>query len=218
MAMNLDLFDAQDLTLPNVQLGSHAVVLRGFALPHVDTLLSEVKGIITQAGFRHMKTPNGYSMSVALTNCGTFGWTSDSHGYRYTRKDPDTHQPWPSLPASFISLAQQAAKTAGFDHFNPDACLINRYDPGTRMGLHQDKNEQCFDAPIVSISLGISATFLFGGLTRACPTERVTLIHGDIVVWGGPDRLRYHGIAPIKSAAHPVVGPHRLNLTFRQAG
>lgn len=165
-----------------------------------------------------MVTPGGLVMSVALTNCGTYGWVSDRRGYRYSKIDPETGKPWPEMPEVFMRLARDAANEAGFRHFSPDACLINRYLPGTRLTLHQDKNELDYTQPIVSVSLGIPATFLWGGDQRNDKTVKVPLVHGDVVVWGGPDRMRYHGILPIKEALHPDVGAVRINFTFRRAG
>ncbi|MVW78771.1 DNA oxidative demethylase AlkB [Bordetella sp. 02P26C-1] len=216
--MNLDLFTPDDLTPANVRLAPQAVVLRGFALPDEGRLLRELAQVWEQAPPRHMVTPGGYRMSAALTNCGTLGWTTDERGYRYTRHDPLTGQPWPALPASFMALAQRAAQAAGFPDFQPDACLINRYLPGARMSLHQDKNERDFRFPIASVSLGIPAIFLFGGMKRSDAVQRVALQHGDVAVWGGADRLRYHGVAPLKDATHPSLGAVRVNLTFRRAG
>ena len=216
--MNLDLFTPDDLTPANVRLAPQAVVLRGFALPDEGRLLRELAQVWEQAPPRHMVTPGGYRMSAALTNCGTLGWTTDERGYRYTRHDPVTGQPWPALPASFMALAQRAAQAAGFPDFQPDACLINRYLPGARMSLHQDKNERDFRFPIVSVSLGIPAIFLFGGMKRSDAVQRVALQHGDVAVWGGEDRLRYHGVASLKDATHPSFGAVRVNLTFRRAG
>lgn len=216
--MNFDLFAGQDIKPTDVQLGPQAIVLRGLALPHIDAIWPELQTIFDVSPLRHMMTPGGFRMSVALTNCGSLGWTTDRRGYRYTRIDPETGQPWPALPPSFLALAHQAALQAGFPEFQPDACLINRYEPGARMGLHQDKNERDFDAPIVSVSLGIPAVFLFGGLERQDRAQRVTLQHGDVAVWGGADRLRYHGVAPLKDATHPLLGAARINLTFRRAG
>ncbi|CAM4028590.1 DNA oxidative demethylase AlkB [Bordetella tumbae] len=216
--MNLDLFAPDAVAPVNVQLGPQAVVLRGLALPYIDALLSELDAIFAAAPLRHMVTPGGFRMSVALTNCGSLGWTTDLRGYRYTQQDPQTGLPWPALPASFLRLAQQAAQTAGFPDFQPDACLINRYLPGARMSLHQDKNERDFSAPIVSVSLGIPATFLFGGEQRSDRAQRVPLQHGDVAVWGGRDRLRYHGVSELKDATHPLLGAMRINLTFRRAG
>lgn len=164
-----------------------------------------------------MYTPGGLRMSVAMTNCGTLGWVTDNRGYRYQTIDPNTGNPWPAMPAAFLALAQDAAKQAGFRNFIPDACLINRYEPGARMTLHQDKNERDFHQPIVSVSLGLPATFLFGGDTRNQRPTRVALEHGDVVVWGGPARLRFHGVLPIKDGEHPTLGRHRINLTFRKA-
>ena len=165
-----------------------------------------------------MITPGGFTMSVALTNCGALGWTTDIGGYRYTEADPMTGKPWPAMPRPLMDLARTAAETAGFPGFEPDACLLNRYAAGARLTLHQDKNEKDFDAPIVSVSLGMTATFLFGGTKRADPARRIALDHGDIVVWGGEDRLRFHGVLPLKGDAHALLGRERLNLTFRKAG
>jgi alkylated DNA repair protein (DNA oxidative demethylase) len=165
-----------------------------------------------------MVTPGGFRMSVAMTNCGSLGWVTDRTGYRYDPVDPDSGEQWPPMPDFFLKLARDAAATAGFTAFAPDGCLINRYEPGARLSLHQDKNESDFGQPIVSVSLGIPAVFLFGGLKRADKPGRVELRHGDVVVWGGPARLRYHGVMPLKEGRHPLVGPHRINLTFRKAG
>lgn len=199
-------------------LGRCAFVLRGFALPYVDALLPAILAVEQDAPFRHMVTPGGFSMSVALTNCGALGWTTDSRGYRYAKIDPDSGRPWPAMPAAFDRLAHEAAQAAGFSDFKPDACLINRYQPGSRLSLHQDKNERDYDAPIVSVSLGMSAVFLFGGHERADKAMKVQLYHGDVVVWGGEDRLRYHGVMPLKDHPHPLLGSQRINFTFRKAG
>ncbi|APC69389.1 DNA oxidative demethylase AlkB [Ralstonia pseudosolanacearum] len=201
-----------------IALGEAAVVLRGFALAEATALLAAIDDIARQAPFRHMVTPGGFEMSVALTNCGALGWTSDRRGYRYAARDPQTGQPWPPLPDCFLRLARDAAAAAGFPGFTPDACLINRYVPGARLSLHQDKDEQDYGAPIVSVSLGMPAMFLWGGHRRTDKTLRVPLFHGDVVVWGGPDRLRYHGVLPLKEAAHPLLGAQRINLTLRRAG
>jgi DNA oxidative demethylase len=199
-------------------LGAGAVVLRGFATADEQVLLAEVEQVITQAPLRYMVTPGGYRMSVAMTNCGALGWVTDRTGYRYDARDPDSGMPWPRMPASFQRLAQRAAAHAGFEGFVPDACLINRYEAGARLTLHQDRNERDFRAPIVSVSLGIPAVFLFGGLKRADKAARVPLEHGDVAVWGGPARLRYHGVNALKPGHHPLVGQRRINLTFRKAG
>ncbi|MCL1618702.1 DNA oxidative demethylase AlkB [Ralstonia pseudosolanacearum] len=201
-----------------IALGEAAVVLCGFALAEATALLAAIDDIARQAPFRHMVTPGGFEMSVALTNCGALGWTTDRRGYRYAARDPQTGQPWPPLPDCFLRLARDAAAAAGFPGFTPDACLINRYVPGARLSLHQDKDEQDYGAPIVSVSLGMPAMFLWGGHRRTDKTLRVPLFHGDVVVWGGPDRLRYHGVLPLKEAAHPLLGAQRINLTLRRAG
>lgn len=200
------------------RMGPSAYILRQFALPYVDELLPAIAHIDAAAPFRNMVTPGGFSMSVALTNCGALGWTTDRRGYRYTGIDPDSQRPWPAMPASFSQLARAAALAAGFEGFEPDACLINRYLPGSRLSLHQDKNERDFNAPIVSVSLGMTATFLFGGHQRTDKPLKVPLYHGDVAVWGGEDRLRYHGVMPLKDAPHAVLGNQRINFTFRKAG
>ncbi len=198
-------------------IGPRAFVLHRYALPVVDELLRAVAAVEKQAPFRNMTTPGGYTMSVALTNCGALGWTTDRDGYRYTSIDPDTGRSWPAMPEVFARLARNAAAAAGFDAFEPDACLLNRYLPGSRMSLHQDKDEADFSAPIVSVSLGMAATFLFGGKRRSDKPVKVPLYHGDVVVWGGEDRLRYHGVMPMKDDPHPVLGSKRINFTFRKA-
>ncbi|PLC54717.1 DNA oxidative demethylase AlkB [Pollutimonas nitritireducens] len=214
--MNLELF--APVTGQPEALGQRAVVLRGFALPFMDELLPAIQDVEQASPFRHMITPGGFTMSVALTNCGTFGWTTDRRGYRYATIDPTTGRPWPAMPAVFARMAREAAAAAGFDNFEPDACLVNRYLPGARLSLHQDKNERDYDAPIVSVSLGMSAVFLFGGHHRADKPVKVVLQHGDITVWGGEDRLRYHGVLPLKDLPHPLLGNQRINFTFRKAG
>ncbi|WP_433771865.1 DNA oxidative demethylase AlkB [Pseudomonas putida] len=216
----LDLFADTELEQQprREQIGEQSFVLRGFALPWLDRLLPALEAVLAAAPFRQMITPGGFTMSVALSSCGTWGWTTDRSGYRYTREDPQTGQPWPSMPEVFFELAQAAARDAGFDGFVPDSCLINRYVPGAKMSLHQDKDEKSYDAPIVSVSLGLPAMFLFGGFVRSDKSQRVPLLHGDIVVWGGVDRLRYHGVLPIKDGQHSILGEQRINFTFRRAG
>ncbi|WP_413791636.1 MULTISPECIES: DNA oxidative demethylase AlkB [unclassified Pseudomonas] len=218
--VTLDLFADQAPTLPGQveQIGPQAFVLRGFALPWLERLLPALESVLQAAPFRQMVTPGGFTMSVALSSCGALGWTTDRSGYRYTAHDPQTGHPWPEMPAVFRELAQAAARQAQFEHFEPDACLINRYVPGARMSLHQDKNERSLTAPIVSMSLGLPAVFQFGGFERSDKSLRIPLFHGDIVVWGGVDRLRYHGVLPLKDGQHPRLGAQRINLTFRTAG
>ena len=200
------------------RLGPGAARLHGFALPEAPALIAEVARLIEQAPFRHRLTPSGHRMSVAMTNCGARGWVSDRAGYRYAPLDPETGRPWPPMPARFFELAHAAAAQAGFAGFLPDACLINRYLPAARMSLHQDRDERDLTAPLVSVSLGLPAVFLWGGLKRKDPTRRIPLVHGDGLVWGGPDRLRYHGVLPLKTGQHLLLGEQRINLTFRQAG
>jgi DNA oxidative demethylase len=213
-----DLFDGlPDLRPSREAIAEGAVLLRGFARPREDELIAALREIVAQAPFRHMLTPGGHQMSVAMTNCGDAGWVTDRSGYRYDTIDPESRKPWPPMPPSFLALAKQAALQAGFDNFATDACLINRYQPGARMSLHQDRDEGDFGAPIVSVSLGLPATFLFGGLKRSDKTQRYRLEHGDIAVWGGPARLAFHGVAPLADGEHALLGRQRINLTFRKA-
>lgn len=199
------------------ELAPGAVVLRGRALPVETAVLAALRGILVQAPFRRMVTPGGFEMSVAMTNCGSAGWITDRTGYRYDLRDPLSGLAWPPMPDVFGQLAADAAGAAGYVGFVPDACLINRYEPGARLSLHQDKNERDFDSPIVSVSLGLPATFQFGGRHRNDRPTRIGLRHGDVVVWGGPSRLAYHGVPALKEGEHPIVGRQRLNLTFRKA-
>ena len=198
-------------------LADGAVLLRGFAYAEADALMAALREIIAAAPLRHMTTPGGYRMSVAMTNCGHAGWVTDRSGYRYDGLDPATQRPWPALPARFLALAGRAAAAAGFAGFVPDSCLINRYEPGARLSLHQDRNERDFGAPIVSVSLGLPAMFLFGGARRADRPRRIRLDGGDVAVWGGPARLAFHGIAPLADGVDPLTGPCRINLTLRKA-
>jgi alkylated DNA repair protein (DNA oxidative demethylase) len=200
-----------------VPLSDGAVLLRGFVAEHSATLVKSLQDVVSVAPFRHMVTRGGYRMSVAMTNCGQVGWISDRTGYRYDPVDPTTGRPWPLMPPAFRAVATSAAAQAGFEGFHPDACLINRYEPGARLTLHQDKDESDFNAPIVSVSLGLPAIFLFGGLTRKDRPQRLRLESGDVAVWGGPARLTYHGVAPLPAGEHPLTGPFRINLTFRKA-
>jgi alkylated DNA repair protein (DNA oxidative demethylase) len=216
--MTLNLFaDPEQGRTWREELCLGAVILRRFAAPDETAIFAALHGITVKAPFRHMVTPGGFLMSVAMTNCGSYGWVTDRTGYRYDAADPESGKPWPRMPGVFLQLAQDAAASAGFRGFEPDACLINRYDPGARLSLHQDKNERDLGAPIVSVSLGIPAVFLFGGSQRQDKPMRVQLMHGDVVVWGGPARLRYHGVMPLKEGYHSLAGGHRINLTFRKA-
>ena len=193
------------------------MALRGFARHEAAALVAAVAEVTAAAPFRNMITPGGFRMSVAMTNCGTAGWVTDRKGYRYELVDPMTGHAWPPMPPSFQGLASAAAGAAGFAGFEPDACLINRYEPGTRLSLHRDENERDLTAPIVSVSLGLPAVFLFGGKTRGDRPRRVRLESGDVVVWGGPDRLAYHGVGPLAEGNDPLTGQCRINLTFRKA-
>jgi alkylated DNA repair protein (DNA oxidative demethylase) len=198
-------------------LGEGSIVLRGFARSHAPALVAAVTEIAAAAPFRNMITPSGFRMSVAMTNCGRAGWITDRKGYRYEAVDPLTGRAWPPMPLSFSRLAADAAEAAGFAGFESDACLINRYEPGTRLSLHRDENERDLNAPIVSVSLGLPATFLFGGKSRSDRPRRIEVESGDVVVWGGPDRLAYHGVAPLAQGDDLLTGQCRINLTFRKA-
>ena len=218
MAMTLDLFDPQT---PEPWLEREAdgvFVLRRFASARAKDLLDSIAEIACQASFRQMVTPGGHRMSAAMTCAGPLGWVTDRAGYRYQRQDPQTGRAWPTMPDGFIQLAENAAEEAGFSGFVPDACLINRYQPGAKMGLHQDRDEQDFAWPIVSVSLGLPIVFQMGGRRRSDKPRRILLEHGDVLVWGGPARLNYHGVLTLKAGDHPLTGPYRYNLTFRRAG
>ncbi len=217
--MNPSLFELESPVRPSRDiLGAGTAVLAGFALDAEEELLSSLKDVVERSPFRNMVTPGGFRMSVAMSNCGSLGWVTDRTGYRYDGIDPEAKRPWPAMPTVFRELAGSAAAEAGFPNFVPDACLINRYEPGARLSLHQDRNELDFTQPIVSVSLGLPATFLFGGLERGDKTQRIQVIHGDVLVWGGSARMRYHGIAALKEGEHPRLGRIRYNLTFRNAG
>jgi DNA oxidative demethylase len=203
--------------IPCLALGSRAFVLCGFAHERAPELIAAIGAIAAASPFRHMVTPGGWEMSVALTNCGQVGWVADRTGYRYDAINPVTRRPWPAMPRAFADLAAQAAEAAGFSGFRPDACLVNRYAPGARLSLHQDRDERDLDQPIVSVSLGLPAIFLWGGKARTERPRRVPLIHGDVVVWGGPDRLTFHGVHPLAEGEHVLTGAYRYNFTFRRA-
>ncbi|MFM9968136.1 MAG: DNA oxidative demethylase AlkB [Burkholderiales bacterium] len=212
-----DLFRGQRGTDIVERIALGAVLLPGFADSEGAALYGVVEEIAARAPFRGMTTPGGHSMSVTTASCGKAGWVSDKTGYRYDRVDPGTGKPWPAMPALFLDLACRAAAQAGFANFVPDACLINRYVAGAKMSLHQDRNERDFSQPIVSVSLGLPAVFLFGGLRRTERPRRLHLQHGDVVVWGGPARMTFHGVEPLHEGTHPLTGRCRINLTFRKA-
>lgn len=216
--MTTDLFDDLPVVVTTEPLAPGALLLHGFAREDDAALLQAIAEVTSQSPFRHLVTPGGYRMSVAMSNCGALGWVSDRSGYRYDALDPLSGQPWPAMPAILRNLAVRAAAQAGFDHFEPDACLVNRYEPGARLSLHQDRDEQGFSAPIVSVSLGLPAVFLFGTARRSDKPQRWRLSHGDVVVWGGPARLAFHGVAPLADGEHVLLGRRRINLTFRRAG
>lgn len=213
----MDLFD--DLPPPTdgalTQIAPGAVLLHGFAREGDTALLQAIESVIAQAPLRHLQTPGGYTMSVAMSNCGPLGWVSSASGYRYAACDPLSGQPWPDMPAVLMALAQRAAARAGYANFQPDACLINEYVPGAKLSLHQDKDEKDLRAPIVSLSMGLPAVFLFGTSSRKDRPQRYRLVHGDVVVWGGPSRLAYHGVSALADGEHALLGRRRLNLTFR---
>jgi alkylated DNA repair protein (DNA oxidative demethylase) len=210
------LFDHEAPPPSREPLEEGAVLLRGFATAEAPQLLKEVRRVAEAAPFRHLVVPGGHTMSVAMTNCGRVGWVSDRTGYRYDSIDPDTGKPWPAFPAAFLDLAARAAAEAGFPNYDPDACLINRYAAGAKLGLHQDRDEKDAWAPIVSVSLGLPAVFQWGGKRRSDPVRRLRLESGDVAVWGGPARFVYHGVSPVKAGEHPLTGDTRINLTFRK--
>jgi alkylated DNA repair protein (DNA oxidative demethylase) len=215
--LTADLFDSVADAQPwREEIADGAVLLRAFVRPIESELIAAVRAIVAQSPFRRMTTPGGHLMSVAMTNCGARGWITDHTGYRYDPIDPRTGAPWPAMPPVLRDLALRAAEQGGFTGFAPDACLVNRYTPGTRLSLHQDKDELDYAAPIVSVSLGLPANFLFGGMARSDKPRRFRLVHGDVVVWGGPNRLAYHGVAALADGEHPLLGRQRINLTFRR--
>ena len=211
------LFEDSESDILDEDLGPGTAILRRMARNRETEIMDALFSVARGSPFRHMVTPGGFRMSVAMTNCGSLGWVTDRKGYRYASVDPETGTVWPAMPEVFMDLARGAATKAGYPAFVPDACLVNRYEPGARLTLHQDKNENDFEYPIVSVSLGLPAIFLFGGLERSDKTVRVPVFHGDILVWGGPARLRYHGVNPLKDGSHSLAGAYRFNLTFRKA-
>ena len=216
--MNLELFADNAMPMRGEEaLAPGAAVLRAFAAARSDELVEGIRLVTERAPFRHLVTPGGFTMSVAMTNCGEAGWVSDRRGYRYDRIDPQSGKPWPPMPHAFVELAQAAAARLSFVPYVPDVCLINRYEPGARLTLHQDRDEKGYVDPIVSVSLGLPAVFQWGGDQRSDRPQRIPLVHGDVVVWGGPSRLRFHGVLPLKDGEHPMLGRQRLNLTFRKA-
>ncbi|RZJ16544.1 MAG: DNA oxidative demethylase AlkB [Brevundimonas sp.] len=212
-----DLFADASAAPTTEWLQDGAVVLRAFALASAAALIEGVAQVAARSPFRHMTTPGGGRLSAVMTSCGAFGWVSDRRGYRYEPGDPESGQPWPDMPDAFRALATTAAAQAGFDGFDPDSCLINRYEPGAKMGLHQDRDERDRGQPIVSVSLGLPVVFQFGGPNRTDPVRKIPLGHGDVVVWGGPARLNWHGVLTLKDGGHLLTGRARLNLTFRRA-
>lgn len=212
----MDLFDDLPVQPETVPLAPGAVLLRGFAHAQATTLLQATEAVLAQVPLRHMQTPGGHTMTVATASCGALGWVSDTHGYRYAARDPQSGKPWPAMPQCLVELAARAAAEAGFAGFAPEACLINQYVPGAKLSLHQDRDEKDLRAPIVSLSLGLPAIFLFGGSTRSQRPQRYRLAHGDVVVWGGPARLAFHGVAPLEEGDHALLGRRRINLTFRR--
>jgi alkylated DNA repair protein (DNA oxidative demethylase) len=218
MSVSGQLFDNANAVGSIERLSEGAILFHGRVAEQAESIVDTIREIQDQAPFRHLVTPGGHKMSVSMTSCGDLGWMSDRKGYRYTASDPRSDHRWPPMPALFVELARAAADDAGFDDYTPDACLINRYRPGAKLSLHQDKDERDYSHPVVSFSLGLPATFLWGGFRRADKPKRLLLEHGDVLVWGGPDRLRYHGILPLPEGEHPLLGTQRINLTFRKAG
>jgi alkylated DNA repair protein (DNA oxidative demethylase) len=211
-----DLFGDDAPPLADEILSPGALLLRGFARDHAAALKDDVARVAAAAPFRHLVTPGGLRMSVAMTNCGELGWVSDRRGYRYDPVDPESGERWPAMPESFRVLARAAAARAGYPGFAPEACLVNRYEPGARLSLHQDRDEKDLRAPIVSVSLGLPAVFLWGGDARGDKARKIALRHGDVVVWGGPSRLRFHGVQALEDGEHAFAGASRINLTLRR--
>ncbi|THJ30850.1 DNA oxidative demethylase AlkB [Lampropedia aestuarii] len=216
MTASFDLF-ADSPEEQRVALGPQAVVLRQKASPLAAELVARIEDVLQHSPLYQMATPGGKPLSVRTTSCGTHGWSSDPTGYSYVRHHPLTDQAWPEIPAAWSALATEAAQEAGFAQFAPDTCLINQYGLDSKMALHQDRSEQDLRQPVVSISLGMSALFLWGGMQRSDKPAHVLLHHGDMVVWGGVDRLRFHGIKHLTGAPHPQLGAMRYNLTLRRA-
>lgn len=219
--MTTDLFSEHLFSEPSeaqVKFSEGALWLRGFALPEADDICNMLIQHLEAHPAQRMMTPMGYKMSVRTTSFGELGWVGTSKGYDYSKLDLTTQQPWPTMPTSFLDLAGRSALLAGYAGFIPDTCLVNQYEVGSKMGLHQDKDEQDFSQPIVSVSLGVSATFLFGGKSRSDKTIKIPVMHGDVLVWGGHSRLHYHGISSLSAGKHDLLGARRFNLTFRKAG
>lgn len=212
-----DLFSSSEDSGGRHEIAEDAYLLPGYATSQAIELCSAIDTVLLQSPLRHYQTRMGL-MSVGMSCCGALGWVADTRGYRYSALDPNNGQPWPGLPDSIRNLAQSAASDCGFDGFEPDACLINEYQLGAKMGLHQDRDERDMRWPIVSISLGMTAQFQFGGATRRAPVHRFDLVHGDVLVWGGRTRLNFHGVAPLDGSPHPLLGARRWNLTLRRAG
>ena len=226
----MDLFENDLFGSPveqQVHIAEGAMLLRQFvqqnknALLDETTVLADLNCILENSPLRKMTTASGFTMSVAMTNCGKLGWVSGSNGYMYSSIDPETAQPWPAMPPALLEAATRIARQAGYPGFLPDACLINRYLAGAQMGLHQDRDEKDFSQPIVSLSIGLSARFIIGGLDSAAGrnahTQSVVLKHGDAIVFGAAARLMFHGVLSLKPGHHPLVGNSRINLTFRVA-
>lgn len=205
----------EDLFSKRIDIVPGMVLLRGFANSPI--LIESLSQVLAHSPLRQMETSRGFKMSVHTSNCGEAGWISDRRGYRYVKQDPLNGKPWPDLPIAFKSVAQDAAIEAGFSAYEPDVCLINRYRPGNQMGAHQDKDEQDFTQPIVSVSLGIDARFFVIGPEKRGSSTAVDLTDGDVLVFGGPARKFFHGVRKLRESIHPALGAVRWNLTFRKA-
>jgi DNA oxidative demethylase len=216
----VDLFDDLPLLAEDLHtvIAPGAVLMRAFGRADDVDILQAVESVIAQAPLRHLQTPGGYTMSIQTTRCGSMGWVSEPGGYRYAPSNPSTRAPWPAMPQCLLDFAVRAATEAGYPDFVPDSCMVNQYLPGNKLGLHQDRDERDLRAPVVSLSLGLPAIFLFGGLQRTGKTQRYRLAHGDVVVWGGPSRLAFHGVLPVADGDHALVGRRRVNVTFRKVG
>jgi len=189
-----------------------AVLMRSLALPQDNEFFTAAEAIIAARPLHHTTTPSGLPMGVMVTDCGD----SRAFANRWDTANPERMRLWPPMPPLLRDFAIRCAVRSGFPQFRPDACHINRYQAGTKLGLHQDRHECDWTQPIVSLSFGLECIFLLGGLQRTDKPRRILLEHGDVIVWGGPSRMRFHGVQPLKPGHHPLTGPYRYNLTFRK--
>jgi len=189
-----------------------ATLMRGLAQAQDGEFLEAMQGVLSAAPLHHATTPTGLPMGVMVSDCGT----PEAFRRRWDPANPAVRQMWPPMPRALLDFSLRCAVRAGFPLFRPDTCHVNRYQAGTKLGLHQDRHECDMSQPIVSVSFGLECVFLLGGLERTDSPKRILLEHGDVIVWGGPSRMRFHGVQPLKPGHHPLTGPYRYNLTFRK--